>query len=362
MYKNASSLIEGITKSNIIKRDDNVYNLFNTIWQNTKTARDSWIMADAAKSDAVMKETWRGLKRNMLTMTTSKLQEEYMRIFFDNMPEEVVQQKGYEHFYEACMESFVSPKQQKVYEWEEKQHYLKGRGAHLAKKAKQLNVELTEESIYKATDKIYQEIDNLEAVAEIEQKEGQVFSNQVKSDLKSLRKKAMELAEFQTEFLQLKEETKQLQKEMGPGTLQDTIMDKASMYYSQIDCKKGLHINSKEFKRMSEALRVVKLWGTDEINEGLKKYKNPPKTIEEALELLKTEAAHYLDAKAKQNREYESALRKTRLAFAKSIVKFADESLEKMQLLPSKEAAVEQSGKEAAAQNISDKDVNMMIV
>ena len=217
-----------------------------------------------------------------------------------------------------------------------------------------MNIDLTETSISRATEKIFdkiEEIEAIEAVAAMEKNDFQVFSDVRKDELKSLRRKAMELNEFQADFLELKDEMKKFKENTFPSVMHDLVKDKASMFYSQLDCRKGLHRNSKEFKRMAEALRVVMLWDTTEMKAELQKCSDSPKRIEDALEVLKKEANNYLEAKYKQKRPNPSALRQTRLAMAESILKFAEDGLEQMKILPSRKVAPQQQpAKEATAQ------------
>ena len=336
LYGNAMLYIKKIKENSYIKDEPVIQKIFDVIQTNGNIINSSWNQTKATNSEEVLLDNWRDLKRIMKPIPIKDDRVSYMKDFFERMPEDIVKSEGYKSLYEACMDSFVSSKLQQVYGWKEKENRLEKWKKSLEEKAASLNVKLTYDSINRERDKISKELDDIKIALSARKDENQKkFPNVTKKDQVDKNLKRIELNQLLREFYELHDEVDALKAEMKPETLRAAVKEKANMFYTQIDCRSAEHENSQEYEEMKNALKIVTYWNTREIKEELAEMEDAPQTIEKAVENLKKAADRYLEVKGKQFRPFPSALRQSRLAMAQSISKFAEESIEQRQLLPS---------------------------
>ena len=96
---------------------------------------------------------------------------------------------------------------------------------------------------------------------------------------------------------------------------ENKIKEAAKELLAKKDLRKGIHINSKEYKKMISALEKLANW--DE-NAG---------PLKDTLEELKNSASDYLIAKGRQDRKNPTALRNTRLEYGQLLIDFASEGV-----------------------------------
>ena len=105
--------------------------------------------------------------------------------------------------------------------------------------------------------------------------------------------------------------------------LEEEIKRVADQFLDKQNLNASNHTNSPEFERMIHALTIVKNWpNIDEVCKDMPKDKRPT-SLEGALDHLKKQAEDYKTAKNKQTHIFKTAIYKTRMSMANSIIDFA---------------------------------------
>ena len=105
--------------------------------------------------------------------------------------------------------------------------------------------------------------------------------------------------------------------------VQEEIKKIAGEFLDKQNLNASNHTNSPEFASMIHALTILKNWpNIDSVCKDMPKDKQPS-SLEDALGHLKKQAENYKEAKLKQKRFFTTAIRKTRLSMADSIINFA---------------------------------------
>ena len=112
-------------------------------------------------------------------------------------------------------------------------------------------------------------------------------------------------------------------EELKALDLQEDIKRIAGEFLDKQNLNASGHTNSPEFNRMIHGLNILKSW--PEINEVCKDMpeNEKPKSLEEALGYLKKQAEDYKEAKNKQIHIFKTAIYKTRMSMANSIIDLA---------------------------------------
>lgn len=195
--------------------------------------------------------------------------------------------------------------------------------------------------------------EQLSIVDEIEKDVNRI--NELKEQLKDLsegkkleeeRKNLKGLESIKKQIDELKREKEKMSDIVNEQSLEDKIKEEAAALLEEMDMNKGNHKNSKEYNAMIAALKIVEGWGTDKVNENLTKIpeKERPQNFRQALDYVKKKSEKYIEAKDRQVRLSPSELRRTRYAYSRAIVGFAERRSQEMDILsPQKSQAVEKA-------------------
>jgi hypothetical protein len=280
----------------------------------------------------------------------SEERKESIRNFFEKMNTTIVKAEGFKECYEVFYETLTSRNQMQVDRWQARKRTLEYEIADLGHN---LGYEPTYENIYKDINLSKAYIEKLQQ--KVQAGQGNEIENDERTVSEELEYQTEELKVLESKFARFEKmvaDAKTLKEEMNSRVVKGAVVDKVSILHEFTKLHKGNHKDSKEFKRMEAAFKIVEGWGSPEIIGELTKWENPPTTLQDALGVLKREADNYLKEKKEQWRPFPSELRTSRMTTAEMISGYVDSWLEDLQVLPpEKMAQINQPTQDAIAQS-----------
>lgn len=320
-YENALKVIKYMEQTKRVKENSSIQDLFNVIRSNNHTIYSQFSKGNM-NGGRLMQQNWDELSSHMQNIYIKEGMDKEIGEFFENIPDKVVKEKAYKDFYDICMDSIASTKRKELNNYEEKEKALAERVQKAQMQAKRAGIEPNIDVINHRTDIELEEYRILKKKYNIKDVVSD-FQN-MPPELKEKRNRITQLIEIRRGLEKVKNELPDLKKQMFNASM-ESLIDDAKMYHAQINCKKGLHRNSKEFDNMANALEMVANWNDPVKREQLAKNL----TEEQVFENLKVQTNNYLNAKKEQRRPIPSARRNSRMILANKLLELANEGIAK---------------------------------